>query len=254
MHPIFRRIENAKSPDFGDIFSKSFDLFKSVWTDGMVHVLVTMVVVIPFMIAVYVPLFPIYLEMLQYGGDPYYGGDYFSTHTGLWWVGYMILIFFLSFVLQVVHFSIYSHFLRRCKQVDLNSSEPIGGFFDDLKGNFGKLLALTLMTFGIAMLAGLLCYLPIFYVLVPLNLLLPIYTFNTDMSAGDMVRAAFKLGNRFWLTAFGLIVIGGIIASFGAILCFIGIIATQFFSQIVLYYFYKDTVGFEDDTPGIETF
>ena len=126
--------------------------------------------------------------------------------------------------------------------------------FDDLKGNFGKLLALTLMTFGIAMLAALLCYLPLFYALVPLNLLLPIYAFNPDMSASDIVRAGFKLGNRFWLTAFGLIIVGSIIASLGAIICGIGIIATSFFSQIVLYYFYKDTVGFEDDSPGIETF
>lgn len=253
MHPIFKRIENAKSPDFGDIFSKSFELFKEVWTDGMVHVLVTMVVVIPFFIAVYVPLFPIYMDLLMNGGGPYYG-EYITEHNGLWWFGYMLLVFFLAFALQVVHFAIYSHFLRRCKQVDLKSSEPIGGFFDDVKGNFGKLFVLTLMTFGIAMLAALLCYLPIFYVLVPLNLLLPIYAFNPEMSAGDIVKAGFKLGNRFWLVAFGLILIGSIIASFGAILCGIGIIATQFFAQIVLYYFYKDTVGFEDDLPGIESF
>ena len=98
-----KRIENAKSPDFGDIFSKSFDLFKDVWTDGMVHVLVTMVVVIPFFFVVYIPLFPIYMEILMSGGDPYYA-ETAMENSMMWWMGYMVLVFFLSFVLQVVHF------------------------------------------------------------------------------------------------------------------------------------------------------
>lgn len=252
-HPIFSRIERAKAPDFGAIFSKSFTLFKDVWTDGMVHVLITMIVVIPFMILIYVPLLPIYIDLLQHGGDPYYS-DGLAAHTVFWWVGYSFLILVLSFALQVVNIAVFSHFYRRMRQVDTGSLQPIGGYFDDLKGNSGKIFVLTLITFGIALLATLLCYLPLFYVLVPLNIILPIYAFNTEMSAGDIIRASFKLGNRFWLVAFGLIIIGSILSSLGVILCYIGIIATQSFVHIIMYYFYKDTVGFEEEPPGIETF
>lgn len=248
---LFQKIENSKSVDFGNILSKSFELYKKVFNIGLMHTLVSLVVVIPFILIVYIPILPIYIDMLSGGYDPYYyGNDPFMDYSILWWVGYVIVVLLLSFLLQLVTISIYGHFLLALRNADTGSSHEIGGYFDLLKDHFGKILLLSLATMGIAILATLLCYFPIFYVMVPLQLILPIFVFNQKMSVSDIVKAAFKLGNKYWLILFGLIIVGGILSSLGAIACYIGLIATAFFTYIVIYYFYKDSVGFDDDfTP-----
>ena len=248
---LFQKIENSKSVDFGNILSKSFELYKKVFQEGLMHTLVSLVVVIPFILIVYIPILPIYIDMLTGGGDPYYyGSDPFMDYTILWWVGYVVIVMLLSFLLQLVTISIYGHFLLALRNADMGTSHEIGGYFDLLKDHFGKILLLSLATLGIAVLATLLCYFPIFYVMVPLQLILPIFVFNQKMSVSDIVKAAFKLGNKYWGVLFGLIIIAGILSSLGAIACYIGLIATAFFTYIVIYYFYKDSVGFDDDfTP-----
>jgi hypothetical protein len=62
------------------------------------------------------------------------------------------------------------------------------------------------------MLASLISYVPIFYVMVSLNLVGVFYAFNQDLSAVDVIKACFKFGNKFWLIIFGLILISSIIA------------------------------------------
>lgn len=245
---IFQRIENSKSVDFGDILSKSFELYKKVFTEGLMHTLITMVVIIPFMLVVYIPILPMYMDMLQYGGDPYYYSDPLVDYSVVWWIGYALVVFALSFLMQVVSIAIYAHFYQVMKKVDTGSQEEIGGYFAVLQGNFSKIFMLSLASFGIALLATLLCYLPIIYVMVPLQLILPIFVFNKELSVSEIIKAAFKLGNKHWLIAFGLILVSGIIASLGVIACYIGVIATAFFTHIVMYYFYKESVGFDDES------
>jgi hypothetical protein len=105
---------------------------------------------------------------------------------------------------------------------------------------------LSLATMGIAILAALLCYLPIFYVMVPLQLFLPVLVFNESLTVSEIIKASFKLGNKYWLMLFGLIIVSSLLASLGILLCGIGIIVTSYYQYIVLYYFYKDSVGFDD--------
>ena len=45
---IFQRIENATRPDFGDILSKSFELFQKLFKEAVMHGLVSLLVLIPF--------------------------------------------------------------------------------------------------------------------------------------------------------------------------------------------------------------
>ena len=56
-HPIFQKIEMANTLDFGDILSKSYELFKKVCEQALYHVLISMETVIPLMILIYVPYF-----------------------------------------------------------------------------------------------------------------------------------------------------------------------------------------------------
>ena len=247
---IFHKIERAGKADFGDILSKSFNIFKDVWVDGLTHVLLTMIAIVPFLLVVYIPLLPMYIEMLTYGGDPYYY-EPSVDYSILYWIVYVMIVLVLSFVMQVFTFVITAHFYMVVKKKDTGSPEDVGGYFVFLKGNFTKLLLLSLATFGIAIVAALACYLPIFYVMVPIQLMIPIFAFNKELSVSEIIKAGFKLGNKYWLIVFGLIIVSSLIAQLGIILCIIGIFATAYFVHLPMYYFYKDTVGFDDASQNL---
>ena len=152
------------------------------------------------------------------------------------------------FIVQAIAFGITAHFLKVLQKEDTGHPEEVGGYFDLIKGNYQKLLILSLATFGIALLAILLCYLPIFYVMVPLQLLVLFYAFNPELKVNEIIKASFKLGNKYWLTIFGLVIISSIIAQLGILLCIVGVFFTAYFVHIPMYYVYKDSIGFDTET------
>ena len=245
---IFQKIENSSKPDFSDILSRSFDLFKRVWETALYHALILMAVVIPFIIVVYAPV----IIMMGYSGRYNSYGYYEQVEPSvLWIILYSIVVFALIFVIQGISLGIIAHFFRALKKEDTGSNEDIGGYFVYLKGeNLTKVLVISLATFVISFAAVLLCYLPIFYVMVPLHLIQVIFAFNDKLSVSDLIKASFKLGNKYWLIAFGLIILSSMIAQIGILLCFVGVILTAFFVHIPMYYFYKDTIGFNDEIGG----
>lgn len=252
-HPIFQKIENSRKPDFGDILSRSFQLFKDVWVDGLMHGLISMLFVVPLLIVAYAPLMPIYMDMLS---GSYYDNYYYEpsfTPSVIWLVGYIFVIFALSFVVQIFVFAVNAHFYKVIQQKDTGKPEDVGGYFVFLKGNFLKILLLNLAAMGIATLAVLLCYLPIFYVMVPLQLITPFFVFNQDLSVSDIIKACFKFGNKYWLIIFGIIILSSMIAQLGIILCFVGVIITAYFVHIPIYLLYKDSLGFDDDSTAPTT-
>lgn len=243
---IFQRIETAGKPSFSDILSKSFELFKKVWKEAFYHVLITIAILIPFLIIIYVPL----LTMMGYSGVYNIYGYYepFELPIGLLIV-YAIIFFALIFIIQGLSLGIIAHFFKVCKKEDSGSIKETGSYFVFLKGkNLKKVMVLSLATVGISLAALLLCYLPIFYVMVPLQLFVVIFAFNEDLSVSDIIKASFKMGNKYWLITFGLIFLSSLIAQIGIIFCFVGVLFTAFFVHIPIYYLYKDTVGFDDDT------
>ncbi|MBQ4820786.1 hypothetical protein [Aquimarina sp. MMG016] len=244
---LFEKIENSKKPDFGDVLSKSFEMYKKTFSIGLVHVLISLALAIPFILIIYIPLLPFYIDMIQNSGDPYYQPEFLEGFSVIMIIVWILLVFVLSFVLQVFNISIYGHFLKVLKNEDLGLTEETGGYFTIAKNHFGKIILISLANMGIALVAALACYFPVFYVMVPLQLVIPIFIFNQEMSVGDIIKAAFKLGNKYWLVFFGLILVSSIFSALGLIVCYIGIIATMFFSYIVIYYMYKDTVGFDEE-------
>ncbi|MBW1295506.1 hypothetical protein [Aquimarina litoralis] len=247
---LFERIENSKKPEFGDIISKSFELYKKVFSVGMVHALVIFALAIPFVLATYLPLLPFYIDMIQNSGDPYYEPSFLEGYSVIMIIVWVIVIFALSFVMQVLNVSVYGHFLKILKNVDLGLNEETGGYFTIAKKYFGKMILISLANMGIGIVAMLACYFPLFYVMVPLQLVILIFIFNPELSVENIIKAAFKLGNKYWFTFFGLIFVSGIFSALGIIACYIGIIATLFFSYIVMYYMYKDTIGFENESES----
>ncbi len=245
---LFERIENSASLDFGAVFNKSIELFKKVWLQGFIHLLISMLIMLPLFFVMYIPIFALAgLAGLEGSYNEY--GDYPSEELS---VGiailFVILVLVISMIATALQFGITAHYYRVCKQVDLGLSET-SSYFMFLKGKYlGKIFTIGIASFGIVLLAILLCYLPIFYVMVPLQLLGVIFAFNPELSASDLIKASFKLGNKIWLIAFGLMLISSILSQLvGMLLCFVGIFLTASFVYIPVYYMYKDTIGFEDD-------
>ncbi len=241
-HPIFKRIENAQKPDFGDILTKTFDAVKELWQPALYHGLISMAMMIPFLILVYVPLAPMYIGLFENFGDSYYQPT--INYPLSIWIGYLVGIFMAALIVQVFNFSLVAHFYKVIRIKDEGSNENPGGYFSYLKGNVGKILLLNLAAMGIAIAAALLCYVPIFYVMVPLQLFAILFTFNLDLSVSQIIKAAFKLGHKFWLIIFGIILISNMIAQLGIVFCFVGVFVTQLFVHIPIYSIYKNTVGF----------
>lgn len=247
---IFQKIENAKTPDFSDILSQSFDLFKKYFKEGIIHGLISIAVALPLLLLVYIPIIPVYIEALQNAGDPYYTPSFVNEFGFIYMIVWFILVFVLSFAVQLVNMSVFGKFLKFLKKEDLGINEDEGGYFTILQAHWKKMLVLTLASMGIAVGAALLCYLPIFYVIVPLHWLFPIFIFNDKLSVSEIIKAAFKIGNKYWLHFVGIGIVVSLVTSVGMIACYIGIIATMPFTYVATYVGYKEVIGF-DESPEI---
>ena len=240
-----QKVNENKQLDFGDIFNKSIDLFKKTWQQGLLHALLSVGLVLGVMALVLVPMFltgvidPTVFESLE-SGEP----DFRPI------IIMYALLFPAVFLASIFATLLNLAFYRMIKQIDLKelSSTVSFGMFFKLK-YIKKAFILSILSFIISIVAMLACYLPLFYVMVPLTLLIPIFAFNPDMSISDLIKASFKLGTKKWLITFGLIFISAILAELvGLILCGIGIFFTMSFIYLPSYFVYKETIGFEDDS------
>jgi len=244
-----QKVNENESLDFGDIFNKSIELFKKTWKQGVLHALLSVGLVLGVMALILVPMFlmgvidPSVFESLE-SGDP----DFMPI------IIMYAVMFPAIFIASIFSMLLNMAFYRIIKQIDLDEpalSVSFGMFFNTK--HFMKALSLSIITMLIAIVAMLACYLPLFYVMVPLTLLIPIFTFNPEMSNSDLIKASFKLGTKKWLITFGLIFISAILAELvGLILCGVGIFVTMSFVYLPSYFVYKDTVGFGDGSSSFQ--
>lgn len=235
------KIENAKHLDFGQIFNESIELFKKIWVNGLVTILLMFAFIFGMGILITLPIS--FLSVLE-GDNPH----------GLSRLGPIVFVLFLvvcfiaiaAFIVIALGFKVALFRIMYQKDMNMNVKED---YFYFLKPPyFKKTVAVSLAFAGINILAILLCYLPVFYVIVPLNLLMVVYAFNPDLSVSDLIKLSFDLGNKKWFITFGLMIVSGFLAQIvGVMLCFIGIFATASFTSVPLYIIYKKVVGF--DTP-----
>ena len=248
---LLLKIEQSKGFDFGNVISRSIDLFKKVWVDGFVHLIIIMVISLPVVIIAYIAGFAMFglNYLMASGGDSgYMANQDFNMALIPGMIGFVLVILLVSAIMQTLSISIMAHFYEVCKSKDMGTPMPQGGYFKFLKnGNFKKLLMLSFATLGITVAAALLCYLPLFYVIVPLSLTLIIFAFKPDLTVKELLTAAFKLGNKNWLMIFLMLLVGGLIAYLGVLACGVGFFFTAMFARIPLYYIYKDTIGFDTD-------
>ena len=240
---LLEKIENAKDLDFGDIFNKCIELFKKVWLQGLVMLLLTFVLMLPFYIIMYLPL--IAMGIL----DPEALNSYGEGPELAFLIPYYLFIMVFAFFAVIIGFGLKSAFYRICKDKDFNKVSKDDYFYFFKKPYLGKTIKLAAITYGIAIVATLLCFFPIIYAMVPIALINVIYAANPDLDVSDIVKVGFKLGNKKWLITFGLMIVAGLLAQLvGMLMCFIGVLVTASFSYLPLYYVYKDSVGFDESS------
>lgn len=235
------RINNANKLDFGTIFNQSIELFKKVWVQGLITVVLTMVLMMPFYILMYLPMIALGIidpDSFNQGGDP---------NPILMLPFFLFMIIFMFFAI-VIAFAFKAAFYRICRQKDLGLSGTDDYFYFFKKPYLGKVIKLSAITLGISVLAMLLCGLPLIYAVVPIAFINIIFAFNPDLSASDIVKASFDIGNKKWLITFGTMIVAGLLAEIvGFVMCLIGIFVTASFAYLPLYFIYKDSIGFEDN-------
>ncbi|WP_111309210.1 hypothetical protein [Confluentibacter sediminis] len=237
---LLTKIDNAKDLDFGTIFSQSIELFKKTWVQGLVMLLLTFGLMIPFYVLMYLPLIGMGLtspESFESGGD---------FNVALMIPFYLMILVFVFFAM-IIGFGLKSAFFRICRIKDFNEATSDDYFYFFKKPYLGKTIKLAAITFGIGMLATMLCVFPIIYAMVPLALINVIYAFNPEMTASDIVKVGFKLGNKKWLITFGLMFVAGLLAQMvGMIMCFVGVFITASFAYLPFYFIYKESIGFNE--------
>ena len=236
LEQLNRRIEEKQPLDFGSIFSRSIELFKKVWLQGFITLLLTVVTVLPFYFMIYIPMIAAGItdpEMLRNDDPP------------------LIVILSMSILLPIVMIgmttfaiALNAAFLKICRQKDLDGAGNDDYFYFFREGRLGKILVLSLIILGLSILGVFTCGIGIFYLVVPLSLFPAFVAFNENLTAMETVKASFKLGNKNWLVIFGLVVVMGIVAELGILLCCVGVLFTAMLSKIPVYFIYKDGLGF----------
>jgi len=237
LETVNQKIAEKPSLEFGLIFSQSIELFKKVWLQGFITLLLTFVTILPFYIMIYIPMIAAGIT------DP----DMLRNEEMPTMVVVAMVILMPVFLLGVMAFgtALNAAFLRICRQKDLNEAISEDYFYFFKEGRLGKILNLALIMLGLSVLGVLACGLGMFYLIVPMSLFPAFLAFNEELSAMDIVKSSFILGNKNWLVIFGLLFVMGIVAELGIILCCVGILFTAMLSKIPTYFMYKYGVGFD---------
>jgi hypothetical protein len=149
--------------------------------------------------------------------------------------------------IMVVSFMLNAAFLRICRIKDLNLSESDNYFHYFKKEYVSTAILLSLLALGLMLLGVLACGIGVFYMMVPVSLFPAFLAFDKELSAMEILKSSFALGNKNWLVIFGLIIVMGIIAELGVLLCIVGILFTAMLSKIPVYFMYKDSIGFSSE-------
>ena len=243
---LLNKIERAKDLDFGIVFNESIELFKKTWLQGFLMVLFTILVMLPIVIVFYIPLIGVMVAQQESG---YTDTEAFENFMGGMSVLYVLFVVFGALVLGSVTVAINAGFFRIMKMIDNDEQVITSDYFYFVKKEYlGKTFMLMLASIGIAVPSVLLCYIPLIYTFVPLSFFAVFFTFNPELTVGEIVKVSFKLGHKKWLLSFGLIIVSSLLASMvGYLLCGIGLLFTSAFSYHPIYLIYKKVIGFDSD-------
>ncbi|TAI48068.1 hypothetical protein [Flagellimonas allohymeniacidonis] len=236
---ISEKVAASPSLDFGSIFNNTIELFKKVWLQGFITVLLMMVVILPFYIILYVP-------MIASGMMDPYAYERNDLPSGML---VFLIVFYPIMIIGISTFAmcLNAAFLRICKRIDLDQMGKDDYFYYFKKPYLKKAFVLALIITGLSILGMLACGIGLIYLVVPMSLFPAFFAFDEELTPSEITKASFALGNKNWLIIFGLIFVTGLIAQLGVLLCFVGVFFTAMLGRIPTYFIYKEIVGFSSE-------
>lgn len=234
-------IQDTPKIDFSDLFNESVLVFKKVWIQGILFQLLNFLIGIPLL---FINAEILDLDQIDSASDSLLfrmiNDDVLLTSPlsdlGLWYFSLFVTIL-LSIVLSF-------GFFRIVKRIDTGESFEFSDFFYFLNSDrLSKSILLMLSYLGIAILATLLCVLPLFYVMIPLLFVAPIVAYNSDqLTVTEILKLAFQLGHKKWGITFIVTVLNGILLYLiTAFTCGLGSLIFGCFVQMPVYVIYKKT-------------
>ncbi len=236
---LSERIKQSAPIEFGTVFNNSFELFKKVWLQGFLTLLLTFASMIPFYLLIYLP-------MIAMGISDPNAFDQQEMPPAFAVLMTLVMPIFMIGVMTVA-ICLNAAFLRICRKYDLKETGRDDYFYYFKKEYLSKALILSLVMVGLSLLGLLACGIGIIYLMVPMSLFPAFFAFDKELTAMEIVKSGFALGNKNWLMIFLLILVAGLVAELGAILCLVGVLFTAMFSKIPIYFIYKDAVGISMD-------
>jgi hypothetical protein len=249
------KINNVTAIDFGNILSKSVELFKKTWLQGFILILMVFVIMLPLFVAIYMPMYSTLVEQIQ-------SGDYEPNEVSALMMqneNFRYKILGLTFVISFFSTALVAGFYKIIKKIDFGESYTFTDFFYFFKVKYlGKILTIAALSFLVSLVnfafekflppgvAGVLGSMIAIWFSVYSTLFAVFLAFNPELESTEIFSVSFNLGTRKWALIFGLLVVTGIIGFLGAIACGIGMLFTISIIYLPPYLIYKSVIGFTE--------
>ena len=246
LQTLLVKIHESTTIDFGDLFNESVSLFKKVWVQGLILQLLTGIIMLPVLMGFYIPYFKLVLNMSSNGviDSP----DFIPELISSYGISDLLWLYLFLFVVSLISYVLYLGFFRVIRQIDQGEVFIFSELFYFFKSSsIRKSLGIGVTCVIIYIIAALLCFLPLFYVIVPIMYLLPVYAYNSKLSISEIVKISFAFGNKKWgITFLTLLLNAMLIYVVSLVTCGLGGIFVSCFIYLPQYIIYKKVIGFDD--------
>lgn len=228
------KINQSGNLSLGEIMNASFDLFKKVWSYGLIVQVVLLLISIPLTTLLYKPLFEELLEQFSSGNFDPQRIDALTIPNSL---SSMFSFYGITLLLGAVKYLFYCGFYKIVRDVDEDREANIKDIFLYFKpAFFGKGMLLMIVACLISFFAAALCFLPLIYAFVPISFFIVFFAYNPDLSIGEHINLSFNLGTKKWGVSFIASILMFLIVAIGTVLtCGLG---GLFLSALILLPFY----------------
>lgn len=231
------KINNAKRVDFGNVLEETFRLFKEVWLTGFI--LIIIVAGLSFGISFISQALGLSYMLNDLTFDSY--NDFFTVYSSQ-----LIYNIPQSLVVTFITFIFLAGFYKSCKEADEGKNKIDSLFYFFKKEYLLKIALLSVVFAIITIVAQTLFLIPYIYAYIPLSYFVILFAFNPESSVGEIVELSFILGTKKWFVTFGSVFVMMILAMFGIIACFIGLLFTISIVYLPAYFIYKEAIGFDN--------
>lgn len=236
---LSHKITSASRIDFSDLFYDSVNVFKKIWLQGILFQVLNFALSLPLLMinsSIFGKQF-----FLENPNELLF--NEFNNSDLIWDSASNLGVFFITLLITIILSTILSFgFFRVIRRIDYEGSFIVSDFFHFIKSErLLKAILIVLAYYGIAILATLMCVVPLFYAIIPLMFVVPMFAYNSELSISEVLKLAFQLGHNKWGITFIITLLNGVIIYILTLLtCGLGSLFLGAFLQMPIYIIYKN--------------